>query len=51
MRPEKSKNIKGNYKPHYYKNLRTAIMKRSRLKNKVNKSKDPVDIANYKKTT
>ena len=24
-------------------------MKRSRLKNKANKSKDPVDIANYKK--
>ena len=24
-------------------------MKRSRLKNKANRSKDPVDIANYKK--
>ena len=26
-------------------------MKQSRLKNKANKTKDPVDIRNYKKTT
>ena len=47
--PQKVKILKGNHKPHYNKNLRKAIMKRSRLKNKVNRSKDPVDIANYKK--
>ena len=33
----------------YNRNLRKAIMKRSRLKNKANESKNPVDIANYKK--
>ena len=38
-----------NHKPRYNKSLRKAVMKRSRLKNKANKSKDPVDIANYKK--
>ena len=41
--------LRGNHKPHYNKNLRKAITKRSRLKNKANRSKDPVDIANYKK--
>ena len=47
--PKKVKILRGNHKPHYNKNLRKAIMKRSRLKNKANRSKDPVDIANYKK--
>ena len=41
--------LRGNHKPHYNKNLRKAITKRSRLKNKANRSKDPVDTANYKK--
>ena len=49
--PKKVKILKGNHKPHYKKNLRKAIMKRSRLKNKANRSKDPVDIDNYKKAT
>ena len=46
---KKVKILRGNLKPHYNKNLRKAIMKRSRLKNKANRSKDSVDIANYKK--
>ena len=41
--------IRGNHKPHYNKNLRKATMQRSRLKSKANRSKDPVDVANYKK--
>ena len=47
--PKKVEIVRGNHKPHYIKNLRKTIMKRSRLKNKANRSKDPVDIANYKK--
>ena len=46
--PKKVKILRGNHKPHN-KNLRKAIMKSSRLKNKANRSKDPVAIANYKK--
>ena len=38
-----------NHKPHYNKSLRKAIMKRSILRNKANRSKDAVDIGNYKK--
>ena len=45
--PKKVKISRGNRKLHYNKNLRKAIMKRSRLKNKANRSKDPVDIASY----
>ena len=47
--PKKVKILRGNHKLHYNKNLRKTFMKRSRLKNKANRSKDPVDIANYKK--
>ena len=46
--PKKKKWIRRNNKPHVNKTLRQAIMKRSRLKNKVNKTKDPADIKNYK---
>ena len=46
--PEEKKRIRGN-KPHVNKALRQAIMKRSTLKNKANKTKDPTDIKNYKK--
>ena len=35
--------------PHANKALRQAIMKKSRLKTKANKTKDPTDIRNYKK--
>ena len=45
----KKKWIRGNNKPHVNKALRQAIMKRSNLKNKANKTKDPTDIRNYKK--
>ena len=41
--------LRGNEKPHMNKNLRRAIMKRSKLKNKANKTKHPLDIMNYKK--
>ena len=47
--PKKVKTLRENHKPHYYKNLRKAIMKRSRLENKAKRSKAPIDIANYKK--
>ena len=47
--PKKKKVFRRNEKPHMNKNLRRAIMKRSKLKNKVNKTKHPLDIMNYKK--
>ena len=47
--PKEVKILRENDKLHYNKNLRKSIMKRSMLKNKANRSKDPVDIANYKK--
>ena len=47
--PKKRKWIRGNHKPHINKELRKAIMKRSRLKNKANKTKKPIDISNFKK--
>ena len=42
--PKKKKWIRGNNKPHVNKVLYQAIMKRSRLKNKATKIKDPTDI-------
>ena len=39
----------GNQKPHINKTLRKAIMKRSQLKNKANKTKDSKDILKYNK--
>ena len=47
--PKKKKVLRGNEKPHMNKNLRRAIMKRSKLKNKANKIYHPLDIMNYKK--
>ena len=47
--PKKNKIFRGNHKPHINKTLRKAIMKRSQLKNKANKTKDPKDILKYKK--
>ena len=47
--PKKSKVFRGNQKPHLNKSLRAAIMKRSRLKNKANKSQLPADLSKYKK--
>ena len=47
--PKKKKWLRGNNKLHVNKMLRKAIMKRSKLKNKANKTKLPVDINNYKR--
>ena len=47
--PIKTKFLRGNNKQHLTKDLRKAIMKRSKLKNIANKTKDPEDIACYKK--
>ena len=47
--PKKTKLFRGNQKPHVNKVLRSAIMKRSRLKNKANKTCKAADIFNYKK--
>ena len=47
--PKKIKIFRGNHKPHINKTLRKAVMKRSQLKNKANKAKDPKDILKYKK--
>ena len=46
---KKTKWVRGNNKLHLNKFLRLAIMKRSKLKNKANKTKHPVDIKMYKK--
>ncbi len=46
--PKKSVSIRGNNKPHMSKELRNAIMKRSRLKNRANISRNDEDIRKYK---
>ena len=51
MPPKKPKHFEGTITPHINKTLRKAIMKRSQLKNKANKTEDPKDILKYKKTT
>ena len=47
--PRKTKVLRANHKPHLDKNLRKGIMKRSKLKNKANRTKLQEDIAKYKK--
>ena len=47
--PKKIKVLRGNHKPHLNKKLWKATMERLRLKNKTNKSKQPTNIASYKK--
>ena len=47
--PKKIKLFRGNQKSHVNKVLRSAIMKRSWLKNKENKTRKTVDIFNYKR--
>ena len=49
MHPKRKKLIRGNHKPHINKLACKTIMKRSRLKNKTNKTKNHLDIRNYKK--
>ena len=46
--PLKTKFVRANNKPHISKDLRKAIMKRSKLKALANKTKYPEDVANYK---
>ena len=46
---KKVKVLRGNHKPHLNKKLRKTIMERPRLKNKAINSKQPTDIASYKK--
>ena len=47
--PKKSKIFRGNQKPQINKILGNAIMKRSKLKNKANKTKSVDDLIKYKK--
>ena len=47
--PKKTKNLRGNQKPHFNKNLNDQIMTRSRVKNKANRSKNPSDIVKFKR--
>ena len=47
--PKKTKIFRGNQKCHINKTPTKAIMKRSQLKNKANKTKDSKDILRYKK--
>ena len=46
--PVKTKFLRANNKPHMTKSLRKAIMLRSRLKNKANRSQLPEDLACYR---
>ena len=48
--PKKTKKFPRNHKPHIINSLRKTLTKRSQLKNKTNKTKDPKDILKYKKT-
>ena len=47
--PRRTKVLRGNHKPHVDRNLHKVIMKRSKLKNKANRTKLRDDIAKYKK--
>ena len=47
--PTKTKLLRGNQKPHFNNNLWKLIMSRSGFKNKANKSKNPIDIAKFKR--
>ena len=47
--PKKRKWVRGNHKPHINKELRKAIVKKSRLKTKASKTKKPTDTRNFKK--
>lgn len=45
----RTKILRGNQKPHIEKNLRKAILKRSKLKSKASVTKRPKEISDYKK--
>ena len=44
--PKKIKTFRGNHKPHISKTLGKAIMRRSQLQNKENKTQNPINISN-----
>ena len=46
--PKKTKNLRGNQKPHFNKNLPKQIMIRSCIKKNANKSENPSDIVKFK---
>ena len=46
--PKKTKNLRGNLRLHFNKNLRKQIIIRLCLKNKANKSENPSDIVKFK---
>ena len=46
--PLKTKFVRANHRPHVTKELRKAIMKRSKLKRIANKTKRPEDMQNYR---
>ena len=45
--PKKIKTFRSNHKPHINKQFRKAIMKRSQLTNKANKTRNAIDPQNY----
>ena len=47
--PMRTKSLRGNNQPHLTKDLRKAIMERSKLKNKANRTKETEDWAAYKR--
>ena len=47
--PKKIKTFRGNQKPHTNETLRKAIMKRSQLENKANKTRNVTNCSHYKK--
>ena len=47
--PYKTITLRGNDKPYITKEIRKQIWKRSRLKNRAHKSKDSLDVINFKK--
>ena len=47
--PKKIETFRDNQKPRINKTLRKAIMKRSKLRNKANKTRNATDVSNYKK--
>ena len=46
--PQKIKTFRDNEKPHVNKTLHKAIMKRSQLKNRTNKTRNATDVSDYK---
>ena len=47
--PKKTEILRGNQTPYFNKKLRKQIMIRSRLQNKANKLKNPIDIVKFRR--